>query len=413
MIVKIVRLLSRSWSHIDRKTMVIEHSEVKVVQPGHLPITLHLVLDVHLEAYISEWAQVLSAHAHRFRALIMMVRSAFPLDFALQVILPLKMPRLNHFDLAMLDHHSFTIDMRPRSAEQANNLDNHLIIPKSPTSYLDWAIRNFHITSLSLKYLDLCVSELFPILVMTQSTLSHLEYYNVTVEDRYHHCLPRLTLPNLTSVSVGYCIAESVSSLVERLILPNLRSMFVHDFGRCPESRTPSDLQYESYSHEEKDACELFVALCPFTMVNSLTLRGVTCFASTFEDVMLPLQYLFHGLKSLVLVQCDFQFLHVLFDVTLDSHVSELDSLSELVITSDDYPLVMDYLRLRSVRGLPHLKMFSVNPRMALLRHFYREFAADFHVRGQVRHRPRKENTPVHPYPRESRPIRLVDANSM
>ncbi|GLB42914.1 hypothetical protein LshimejAT787_1203630 [Lyophyllum shimeji] len=376
----------------------------------HLPVAVHLVLDVPLEAPIFEWSRALSPHARRFQELVTVVHAALPIDLVLPAVLTSKMSRLTRFDLAVLDHHHCTIEMKPRFADHAASCGDHLLIAKTSTSYLDWTVRNFHITSLSLKYLDLPVSDLFPILIMTQSTLERLEYYNITVEDRYHHCLPRLALPKLTSLSVGYSIPRSASSFVDRLILPNLCCLFVHDFGRCPESRTPWHLQCEPCSDAEKDARELLVALCPFTKVSSLTLRGVTCFASTFEEVMLPLKYLFEGLESLVLAQCDSQFLHILLNVTLDSDISELESLSELVITSNDYPLVMDYLRLRAARGLPRLKVFSVNPRMALLRHFYREFATDFLVRGQVRHRASKASIATHPYPRELRPARMIGA---
>ncbi|KAF8063338.1 hypothetical protein FPV67DRAFT_237863 [Lyophyllum atratum] len=376
-----------------------------------LPLTIQLIFtsDSDPEPYILEWSQALSPHAHRFRELIMKVYSPFPIRIAVQTITPLKMPRLTHFDLAMFDYQGCTISMKPRSAEQLVSLEGHHFIPIARTSYLDWTVRNFHITSLSLKYVDLTMAELFPVLIVTQSTLTHLEYYNVITADYVIGDVPRITLPKLTSLHVGYRCTLTAWNLVECLILPNLRSAFVHDFGRSPESRTPSRLQDKSCSAEDKDACKLLVALCPFTKVASLTLRGVTCFSSTFEEVMLPLQYLFQGLESLVLIQCDSQFLRVLFDVTLDSRLSELESLSKLVITSDDHQLVLFYLRLRAARGLPRLKLFSVNPRMALLRHFYREFAADFHVRGQVHHQPRKESSSLHPYPRESRPTRLAD----
>ncbi|KAF5375956.1 hypothetical protein D9615_008157 [Tricholomella constricta] len=392
----------------------INHSQVVekfLSRSQHLPLTIHLVLDLFLERYVYQWAHALSAHAHRFHELIMIVNSGLPLRVAMQVILPLEMPRLIHFDFAMLGNTGCTVAMKPRPAEQATRLGDHLVIPKSPVSYLDWTVRNFHITSLSLKYLDLGMSELFPILIMTQSTLTHLEYYNVTADD---NIFPRITLPKLTSLQIGYTWARSAWSLVEWLICPNLRSVYVHDFGRCPEARTPLDVRDDTAEWPDwaanKDARELLIALCPFTQITSLTLRGVTCFFSTFEEVTLPLQHLFRGLESLVLVQSDSQFFHALFDITLDSIPADLGALSELVITSDDYPLVLDYLRLRAARGLPKLTLFSVNPRMAILRHFYRDFSNDFHVRGQVKHQPRKETRSmgVHPYPREARPARSI-----
>ncbi|KAG5645309.1 hypothetical protein DXG03_006498 [Asterophora parasitica] len=398
----------------------------------HLPLTIHLVFDLHVDQYIYDWANALSAHAHRFRELAIVVDSSIPPEMAIEAILPLEMPRLQHFNFALLGNARCTVAMKPRPSEQVARVDAHLIIPKSPFSYLDWTARNFHLTSISLKYLDLSMVDLFPVLVLAQSTITHLEYYIVTMDD---NILPRITLPKLTSLHIGYTWAQSAWNLLDCLICPSLSTVQVHDFGRCPETRTPvemrddtayatstassdSNIDINSDTHftpdpnsewaTNKDARELLTALCPFTSITSLTLRGVTCFFSTFEDVTPPLEHLFRGLTALVLVQCDSQFFHALFDITLDSTPTDLEALTQLVITSDDYPLVLDYLRLRAARGLPKLGLFSVNPRMAVLRHFYGEFAEDFQVRGQVRHQPKREALAVHPYPCEARAPRLV-----
>ncbi|KAG5653488.1 hypothetical protein H0H81_000125 [Sphagnurus paluster] len=373
-----------------------------------LPLSIHLIIDLMVEPYIQQWSLTLLPHAHRFRELVMGDNSGVLEHAAMRLISPLEMTHLSHFHFSIFEEGVCTFMMHPQPRKALPQLESNITIPNLPFSCLDWTVCNFHVTSLSLKYLEVTPSELLPILVLAQTTLTHLEYYAVAQDEDIS--FPPITLSQLTSLHIGYTLAQSAYALVDRLVAPNLSSVLVHDFGRCPETKTPTALRDDARETrpdwlQSKDACDLLMALCSFTQITNLTMRGVTCFLSVFEDVMLPLQYLFQGLKSLVLVHCDSLLMHALFDFTLDAALEDLEGLSELVITSDDDALVLNFLRLRAARGLPKLKLFSVNPRIAILRHFYRGFSADLHVNGQICHQPRKY-TLGYPNPREAYPRR-------
>jgi hypothetical protein len=169
------------------------------------------------------------------------------------------------------------------------------------------------------------------------------------------------------------------------LDLPNLRYLSVRDFGRCPDSKTPAKMLDSSYCNRGlregmKEAGPLLFELRLFTSVVDLKLHGITCPMWPLPELLVPLRHLFSSLESLCLILCDTKLTHALVEVTASTPQDHMRSLSTLTITSDDYILIPQYLALRTSRGLPRLKLLTVNPRMALLRHFYADYAENMQV---------------------------------
>ncbi|KAF9467625.1 hypothetical protein BDZ94DRAFT_1248577 [Collybia nuda] len=381
------------WTYVNMymTSSGVEHSAVMTSffrRSKNLPLTFHLFADIDVDRRRrEELGRIISPHTSRFRALYIMVDPLVSLQSPLDAIISFPMPLLCHFDLAVQNQQRCTVFMEPRP--QSSNA--YFIVPDSPTPYLDWTVRGYNLTTLSLKYLDLLPADLLPILMMTQKSLIHLELYNdymVGVPAR----LPYITLPNLISFRVGYRRPAVVAHLVKLLILPKLASLTVHDFGSCPDSTTPRRMQDTFFKVvPNKDATELLTAMCPFGSVGNLKLLGVTCPSTPLPGLLQPLQYLFQAVKSLSLVLCDADFLDALVEATVVASPTLLENLSELTITSEDYPLVLNYLSLRASRGLPRLKLLSVNPRMAVLRHFYADYAEGLRVVGRRKQRVNKD----------------------
>ncbi|RDB21924.1 hypothetical protein Hypma_010912 [Hypsizygus marmoreus] len=366
-----------------------DHSEVIksfLCRSKRLSLSFHLFISCCMactEPRIRQLAMLLHPHAHRIHTV--KVKTTFEMHSHIPIsnILPARMPLLRRLHIALPDSRRCIISVKePRSHKEIAHFRQCLVPPISDTHFLDWSIRSSHLTTISLKYCDMSPRQLLPILIMTQSTLLHLEIY----DDWPPHPIgftanPVVTLPNLISLSLGYLNPVPLWALVHRLILPKLRSLSVHDFGECPEPTTPT-CRPQKHPTISNDAFDLLVAMCPFTTVTHLTLRGVSCPDTTFEDMMEPMRYLFEGLESLAIIRCDTEFVDGLFEVTLDSDLSELNGLTELLVTINDYSFFMEYLRLRAARGLPRFKILAVNPRMALLRHFYRDYSDSIYVRG-------------------------------
>lgn len=180
--------------------------------------------------------------------------------------------------------------MNPRSTEQVVDLEHHVIAAGSSTPYLDWCVRGFYITTLSLKYDSISTPIFAPILIMAQSSLFRLEcysdFYDATAES--YVLFPRITLLNLTSLRIGYHRAVVPCRLVDRPILLGLRLLYVHDFGQCPKALIPFELQDRLEDPMIKDTLELLVAMCSFTSVTHLKLRGASCSTTPYEDLSFP-----------------------------------------------------------------------------------------------------------------------------
>jgi len=377
------------WMYVDMP-ITKRRDHIQVVE-SFLRRSQQLSLDFHFrvradaEPVPPRVVEALSLHSHRFHALSVLVRPRAPLGIALDAVFFMDLPLIHHFDLAVVGQQRCSLTMQPRSS--VGRFQDHAIAPHSPTPYLDWSIRRFNLTSLSLKYIDIAAADLLPILIIAQSSLRQLEVYS-DYQDASPDLLPCITLPHLTTLRIGYRRADVLCRVVDRLILPNLHSASVHDFGRCPESTTPPryrDTYFKSVTPQEKDASKIFVAMCPFQNLMHLKLHGVLCPSTPPESLTLPLRYLFEGLSSLHLLKSDPGFMLALVDVTSACSIWVLRNLEELSTTCEEYALVMGYLALRSARGLPRLRVLSVNPKISLLRHFYEEYAEEMRVLGRYR----------------------------
>ena len=377
------------WMYVDmpitrkrRHTHVVESFLRRSQQ---LSLDFHIRVRADADPVPLHVVEAISLHSHRFHALSVLVHPRSSLNIALDAVSAMDLPLIQHFDLAVVGQQQCSLTMQPRSS--AGRFQNHLIIPHSPIPYLDWSIRTFNLTSLSLKYMDISAADLLTVLILAQFSLRHLEVYS-DYRDVCPNFLPCITLPHLGTIRIGYRRADVLCRIVDRLILPNLYSASVHDFGRCPERTTPSryrDTHFKSVIAQEKDASKLLVAMCPFRNLTHLKLRGVLCPSTPFESLILPLQYLFEGLSSLHLLKSDPEFMLALVDVTSVCSMHGLRNLTELSTTCEEYALVMEYLALRSARGLPRLRRLSVNPKISLLRHFYKEYAEEMRVLGRYR----------------------------
>jgi hypothetical protein len=386
--------VSREWRHIilgapliwTYVTMVVSKSKIDhsmVVQSflrrsQDYPLTFHLGALVDMEFRRCEVAKAIRGHAHRFRAVHVLVDKLASLTSPLDILSSFQMPLLQHFDLAVREVQRCTILMNART-ERRRITAPYLPFTESPTSYLDWSLKRYTLTMLSLKYLDLTPSTLLPILIMTQDSLAHLEIYNDDYDrDEDYLALPCVTLSSLISLGIGYRRPRTVVRFIRMLDLPNLRRLSVRDFGRCAETTTPPkmlDSRNRCVGKETKDSLTLLSELCPFTSVVHLELHGVVCPTSSLQMLLVPFQHLFSELRSLSMILCDVKFLDALVETTLIATPEHMDRLSELVITSGEYSHVLQYLALRAARDLPSLQLLSVNPRIALLRHFYSKYA--------------------------------------
>jgi len=325
---------------------------------------------------------------NRFHAVHVLVDKLASLTSPLDVVSSFRMPLLEHFDLAVRRVQRCTILMKAQTERQWITAP-HLPFTESPTPYLDWSLNRYMLTTMSLKYLGLTPSTLLPILIITQHSLAHLELYNDDCDRNEDYlALPCVTLSSLVSLSIGYRRPRTIIRFVRMLDLPQLQYLSVRDFGRCPETTTPVKM-LDSHNRCEgrgvKDPFKLLSELCPFTSVIHFKLYGVACATTSLRVLLAPLQHIFSDLKSLSIVLCDVKFVEALIETTLITPPERMDSMLDLTITSGEYPHVLQYLALRAARGLPPLKLLSVNPRIALLRHFYSEYAYSFRVMNRKR----------------------------
>ena len=381
------------WTYV---TMVIsksktDHSEVIqsfLQRSDPHPMSFHLSAFVDMEFRRCEVTKAIRGHAHRFQAVHVLVDKLASLTSPLDALSSFRMPRLQHFDLAVRDVQRCTILMNARTKSQWSTAP-YLPFTESPTQYLDWSLKRYTLTMMSLKYLDLTPSTLLPILIMTQHSLAHLELFNDNYDrDEEYLALPCVCLPNLVSLSIGYRRPRTMLRFIKMIDLPNLQRLSVRDLGRCGQKTTPKNMLDSSYrptGKEAKDCFDLLLNLCPFRSIVHLKLHGITCPTTSLDELLLPLQHLFSALESLSIILCDVTFLEALIEITLLTSPERLNSLSELTITSDDYSHVLQYLALRAARGLPVLKLLSVNPRISLLRHFYSKHADSFRVMNRKR----------------------------
>ncbi|KAG6902697.1 hypothetical protein C0995_012837 [Termitomyces sp. Mi166 len=384
-------------------------------------ITLHFDIGnlQKIESCALSWNKVFSLHGHRVHKLVMSFSKFVNLPSAVRMLIfPLTLPVMTRFYLDMKgpNRTQFSVSVERREQVFVPRCRPRLVVEPTvepvvqPTvqpatrrymipHHLDWLVRPFRITSLSLKCAVIMVRELLPILIACRSTLIHLEYYaSNCLTDWVSQQVPqRFTLPVLTSLRIGYGCADPAFWLVARLDLPCLSSVMLHDFRRCPEPGLPP-LMPEKVEPKWTDAHDILMILTQSVTITNLILRGVECFSSSFEEVTELLHALFQGLKSLALIKCDGQFLHILRNITLKSSFQDLEGLSDLAITCYDYSMVLEYLRLRKARKLPRLNTLSVNSKMATLRHFVKDFTINFHVRGIVKRKPRQDTTSSHPY---------------
>ncbi|KAH0580535.1 hypothetical protein H2248_002027 [Termitomyces sp. 'cryptogamus'] len=422
---------SGSRNHISVVTSLLKRSQ-------HLPIILHFDIGSvrKIESSPLSWQKVFSPHSHRVRELVMSLYNFANYRLVVYMLIsPLKFSAMTCFHLDMKGPNRTQISASVKPREQVlvpqcrprpvvrpviqptvqpivQPVIQSAVQPIVQTDtrryimfhYLDWLVWPFQITSLSLKCAVITVRELLPILIVCQSTLIHVEYYvsNCLMDWVSQQAPKRFTLPVLTSLRIGYSCTDPAFWLVARLDLPRLSSVMLHDFRRCPEAGLPP-LIPEKAEPKWTDAYDVLMILMQSITITKLTLRGVECFSSSFEEVTEPLHALFQGLKSLSLIKCDSQFFHILHNTTLESSFQALERLSDLAITCYDYSMVLEYLRLRKARGLPRLNTLSVNSKMAILRHFTNDFVSNFHVRGTVKRKPRQDITFSHPYLRQPR----------
>ncbi|KAG6808841.1 hypothetical protein H0H92_002624 [Tricholoma furcatifolium] len=376
------------WSHVRLSTQC--RRDLCITLDNILHRSKSLNLSVHLfirpsGSFGSYGVQTLSKHGPRIRMLAVSCPPTINYGTSVRKILsPLPLPLLRSFSLQMTDFNQMRLSVTTDREDQITDLQlrrvlrrarHHLRMP-----YLDWTIQNFHITSLSLKSVTVLYRDLYPILVASQSTLTHLGYLVSNCHRDWENQRSRfLTFPKLMSLHIGYGCIKPAYQLAKRLVLPNLQSLVLHDFRRCPDSELPT-LVPETITPGRSDALKLLRVMSAWTTITRMTLRGIECFTSTYEEVMVTLQNLFRGLQSLSLLDCDGKFLHILRDFTSTSPHEDVAGLSELSIVAHDYPMVLDILRLRAGRELPRLKTLSVNPMMAILRPFVRDFVVELNV---------------------------------
>ena len=146
-----------------------------------------------------------------------------------------------------------------------------------------WHLRN--ITSLTVSYLELGTDpripnrDLLDILSRNMSTLEHLEIIDTAPIICMLEFPCTVTLPRLTSLSIGYVRASLMVRLVQALSLPKLRSLTVRDVTRTPEFSTPKYIWGWLGNHvkdvQMEGALGLLTALSNFPTVTHLKVSGI------------------------------------------------------------------------------------------------------------------------------------------
>lgn len=232
-----------------------------------------------------------------------------------------------------------------------------------------WHVQN--ITSLTLDYMELGVRipnhDLCAILSRNMTTLKHLKVINTAPLVCALEVPDIITLPHLTSLSMGYVRAGTIIPFIKALRLPRLRSLIVRDVARAPESLTPYYIRGVLQSIEEhmEGAVYLLAALSQFTTVTYLKVSGMRC---PSPGILLDTL----NLESLTLIDSDDVFRSLICSIPAPRNgwaknsvpgltLSGL-SLAELTVTTRSHEPFVEYLTKRIDAGCPPLRRLTMSP---------------------------------------------------
>ncbi|EGN97599.1 hypothetical protein SERLA73DRAFT_75264 [Serpula lacrymans var. lacrymans S7.3] len=294
---------------------------------------------------------------------------------ALQGNVPQRYPLLELFDLRIQDGMQFSFSRKVSSGV----LCPHISFPfGNSVVWSTWIAGN--LTHLTLKYTSCVQGTQFPIRVLrdilsaNKRTLQHLEIYDsplnaIEQNDDDDALLLPVLLPKLQSLSIGYTRAASLVSITDSLHAPNLESLSVRDYGRCPDASTPTVLCGTRCFRDDRDGVlDLLTSLSRFTNISTLSLHGVTPKPYALRPDC-PVLDSFR-LDSLTLIHSDNVF-DCLFHPISTPNTTDSDepyltltgtSLSQLTLTSLWHSPFSTYLELRLEADLPPLDKLVISP---------------------------------------------------
>lgn len=214
--------------------------------------------------------------------------------------------------------------------------------------------------------------DIFLIVKMAQSTLQELKLYfqnrhQLIDADHWHLIVgPRIHLPELHSLSIGFHHPLSLVPFLHRVRFPALESLSIHNFETSPELDTPNaftvGLQLmPPHTLEPFDHLLATILAAISSPVRLATLRLVGLYV---EDITTTLENTLNHLgphvRTLYLSDCTPQILEVLGD-SVFLHISrwKLEHLTVRGMGNDD---LLEYLWARHTNRYPRLKVLTLTP---------------------------------------------------
>nr|GAT46598.1 predicted protein [Mycena chlorophos] len=230
------------------------------------------------------------------------------------------------------------------------------------------------VTAISFSYFTgISFTDMFRIVETASATVEHLKLYFQSgreVHSPQHwelmHGLP-VELPALISLQLGFNDALSLVPFLNRIRLPSLQSLSIHDLCTSPEPDTPQHAAYASISSSNPPLHELLLAvleaLAAPSLLKVLRLTGlyIPPEDAPTEDII---EYFFAicgpHLRTLRLAECDAVFLDVLAETLFQNHGQwRLEVLEVRGMDNDD---LLECLWIRHVHEYPKLKELRLQP---------------------------------------------------
>lgn len=318
----------------------------------NLPISFHLKASRRLTS--REIEVVLIRHAYRFRR-FRVLASNYHLTLTLWPQLSQAMPSLTHFEYRIIG------DIHVHIQRNARATGPFHIAGASRHGVIEWAKWDTStITSLMLNYIGpeakLSLRDFREIFTHCRDTLAHLELLGFAPTYDKKRPVPRITLPALETLSLGYI--DNIVPFVELVHTPILQSFTLRNIITTPENHLYEPKRDWYGGMRGTNVGRIF------ELMQGVPLRHLAIFGEQFGFVefrgfLLGLT----GLKSLVLYAAA----EAYYDVLFDGEVL-LPSLSDLLITYVDHTRSLGpFLRRRAEAELPLLQKLTLTNDCVLL----------------------------------------------
>lgn len=312
-----------------------------------MPVSLHLKASRCLTP--QEIESVFIRYAHRFRYLSVQA-SNYHLSLALWPQLSQALPSgLTRFEYRIIS------DMQVHIERNALATGPFRIAGVSRNGAIEWGNWNTSsITTLKLNYIrpeaTLSVGAYRAIFTHCRGTLAHLELLGFAPSDDKNRPVPRITLPALETLSLGFI--DNILPFVQLIDTPVLRSFTLRNIVATPENSGYEPLQHWRSRMWGTSMARVFELMHGMPLTHLAIYGEMYGPAVEFRGFLLSLT----KLKSLEL----YASANLYYDIVFDSEVL-IPSLSDLLITSAHHIRYVDaFLRRRMTAGLPSLRKLTI-----------------------------------------------------